>query len=456
MSVRPDEAGDTLIEVLITLIIISLCGLSLMTAFSATISGSAQQRSLAGNDVILRTVTEAAFSQIQQNQPPWYDPCATTSTYNNDFQLFLKNQGSNPLLPTGYTVTLTMQNEVLGSSGTWQPSDASTPLAGCSTMTMAPQLVTANVTAPNGTFDQTEFVVNGRNGISPLSAQPISIAPLSPPSLGQGYQYQVVSIPGTGFNDAANITICVPGTGVTTTCDPGGVQVESSQYNSPTSMSVTVSISPSAPTGAMTVIVTNPDNTYATATLTITPAPTVTTVVPGTLTQGASGVVLLVHGSGFQSGLTVTFSNPGITELAGSVSVTSSSDFSVTVNVDGAAALGGGTIAVTSGGVVGAPSPNILTVVGPPVITSPTSGSPCTVTIGTTAICTITGTGFATGDSVSLGNGGLFSSYTVTSVTATQITLSVTAGATAGTSDLTVAAPDGPSATVSGGIAVTS
>ena len=460
------ETGDTLIEVLITLIVLSLSGLALMTAFTATISGSAQQRSLAGNDTILRTVAEAAFSQIQQNQKPWYDPCATTSSYNTDFQNFLANQSANPLVPSGYSVLLTMQNMVLNTTtGVWGAQDASSKLANCQSLTMAPQLVTVLVTALNGTFDKTDFVVNGRNGISAASAVALTVTGLSPSSLGQGYLFQSVAISGTGINDAATISICQYGTGIggTKCLLPDGVQLDSTQYNSSSSMTAIVSVNAVAQTGQVTVVVQNPDGSQAFSTLTITPSPTAISVKnTSTVTQGAQGETLDILGNGFQSGLTVTFSSSGITQVAGSIAVLSSTEFTVGVNVDPAATLGGGTIQVTTGAVVGAPSPNILTVVAPPTLATPTSATPCQIVAGTTTSCSITGTGFVQGDVVTLSNATSISSYAITGLTSTQITLSVSATATTGSSDLTVTPPDATwgatgvnPVTVAGGVVVT-
>ena len=63
------EDGDTLIEVLLAIVILGLASVALLMAFGTSISASAEHRSLTTFDTVLRTASEEAISQIQNQQP---------------------------------------------------------------------------------------------------------------------------------------------------------------------------------------------------------------------------------------------------------------------------------------------------------------------------------------------------------------------------------------------------
>lgn len=437
---RGGEHGDTLIEVLITLMVISLCGLSLMTAFSATISGSAQQRSLASNDTILRAVSEAAFSQIQQQQnpSPWYDPCADANLYNTKFATFLSGQS---LTPTGYGVLLTTQ-DLQYSSGSWSLASV-TPISGCATATMLPQLVTVTVTAPNGTSDSTQFVVDGRNGTSSSSlSSMVTITNVSPSTLGTGTLLQTVVITGTGFNSLAQVSF-----------SNSGISKISAVISGSTSISVVVSVANNATAGTGSLTVTNPDGSLAIHAFTVASSPTVISASPVSIPVGASNLSLNIVGNNFVSPPTVNFSNPAIT--AGAITGLTSTSFNVSISVGSSAAIGStSTITVTNPDGMSGTSSALLTIVSAPVITSPTTASPCQIKKSTSGTCIITGTGFVAGDTVTLSGGYTIMSYAYSS--STQITVNVTASSALKTTwDITVTDPSGASATVIGGFGVT-
>src|SRR5580692_9152734 len=62
-----DDRGDTLIEVLMALLVLSLCALAVMIAFSTSISASQQHRDLATANIVLASASQQAIAQIQQN-----------------------------------------------------------------------------------------------------------------------------------------------------------------------------------------------------------------------------------------------------------------------------------------------------------------------------------------------------------------------------------------------------
>src|ERR1035438_5581076 len=76
---RYSEAGDTLIEVLLALIVLGLASVALLIAFSTSISASATHRRLAIDDTVLATATQVTIANIQ-SQPSLFS-CAPPSAY---------------------------------------------------------------------------------------------------------------------------------------------------------------------------------------------------------------------------------------------------------------------------------------------------------------------------------------------------------------------------------------
>lgn len=134
------EAGDTLLEVLATLVIASLCVVAFLTAFSTSISASAEHRTIVSLDAVVRAVSERATSQIQQQANPMFVPCATPSSYRS------VNLGA----PSGYSATIT-------SVQYW---DGTTFGSSCAAGSGTPQLISITVTGPIGTSSSISFAVD--------------------------------------------------------------------------------------------------------------------------------------------------------------------------------------------------------------------------------------------------------------------------------------------------------
>jgi prepilin-type N-terminal cleavage/methylation domain-containing protein len=66
------ERGDTLIEVLMALVVLSLTALAVMIAFSTSISASQQHRDLATAHIVMASYSQQAISLMEQ-------PCPTSS-----------------------------------------------------------------------------------------------------------------------------------------------------------------------------------------------------------------------------------------------------------------------------------------------------------------------------------------------------------------------------------------
>jgi type II secretory pathway pseudopilin PulG len=191
-----DEAGDTLVEVLITLVVIGLAGISIIGAFTMTINATADYRNVATLNTVVADASQNAISEIQQQTSPLYFPCATRDAYNS---------GSSAVdfkAPTGYTVTVT-DVQFLNGTGF---SHSCTPGQPNST---SPQQIFATATQRStGASASFNFVVDDRGGtlIPPLPASIISITSTAPTSavvMGPSYRPSATATSG----DSVVITV---------------------------------------------------------------------------------------------------------------------------------------------------------------------------------------------------------------------------------------------------------
>lgn len=75
------EAGETLLEVLLALIVLSLASVALIAAFGTSINASAEHRSLANFDTILASSISTTSSVIQQQYADVFSTCQPLSSY---------------------------------------------------------------------------------------------------------------------------------------------------------------------------------------------------------------------------------------------------------------------------------------------------------------------------------------------------------------------------------------
>ena len=142
---RTPDAGDTLVEVLIALLIMGICIVAMMTGLVTSIAGSAQHRGLATDDVALTSFAETLKYDVELQAQPWYAECAsvTSSSYNGNTIAF------SP--PAGYTTSITAIQYWNSSTNAFEPSTTSS--AACSGNTKDHsgfQLLTLTATAPHG------------------------------------------------------------------------------------------------------------------------------------------------------------------------------------------------------------------------------------------------------------------------------------------------------------------
>lgn len=164
-------------------------------------------------------------------------------------------------------------------------------------------------------------------------------------------------------------------------------------------------------------------------------APTLTSVTPATIGTGVTSTTLTLRGQ-FMPGSAVTFSNPGITEVAAPTYV-SSTELEVPVDVALDADLGSATVAVSD--VAGkVQCTDCLTVESGPGITSSTPA-----VAGATVGITVTGHGFRPGLQVQSDVRGVtFGAPTVTTPSQFTVSVSTSDATPVGSYDLTVTDSD--------------
>jgi hypothetical protein len=230
-------------------------------------------------------------------------------------------------------------------------------------------------------------------------------------------------------------------TGATVAFSTNGITVNSTTFNSATSLSVNISIASGATVGTRTITVTNGDGSVVTSgsIFTVNAAPTVTAVSPSSRAQGTSNQSLTVTGTNFITGATATFSATGIT--VNSTTFVNATSLTVNVTVASNAATGAGTISVLNGDGSTATSGSIFTVNPPPTATSV---SPSSLDQGAISqALTLTGTGFESGATVlATGSGVTVNSIVFVNSTTLTVTVSVNGGATIASSGFSVTNPD--------------
>jgi hypothetical protein len=268
-----------------------------------------------------------------------------------------------------------------------------------------------------------------------------SISSLSPNSSNQGTTQTVII---TGSNFIAGSTVAISGAGVT---------VSNVTFFGSTQLWVTFTIASDAPLGGRTVTVTNPapgGGTSSGATFTITqasnPAPSLTSVSPGSFQAGTS-TSIVINGANFVSGATmaVTGNSVGGSEVSLSgVQVVSSTQITAVLTVASGVAAGTRGLTVTNPAPGGGTSNSINITITQANNPSPTftTLSPNSGIQGTTVNVTVTGTGFTSQSSIGISGTGITISN-LTIVSATQITASfiIAGNAATGVRNVTITNP---------------
>lgn len=300
---------------------------------------------------------------------------------------------------------------------------------------------TASATAPPGTYGGT--LVASDAGGATLKTFPMAVvvqaapAPtlrsLTPSSIARGTSALLFTLSGTGFQTGA--TVEISGTGVTVS----QVQVASANL-----IQFTGAAAVDAALGGRTVTVTNPDGRSSNPvalTVVAPPPPVLTSLVPATIEQGASGVPFALAGSGFLPGATVAVSASGV--VAADVQVVSGSQLTFSASAALSAAAGPRSITVTNPD--GQTSNPVTLSVTPPPSPVLASVMPASILEGAAGVpFTVTGANFREGATVAATPPGLsISAVEVVSAAELRFTAAAASGAAAGPRMLRVTNPTG-------------
>jgi hypothetical protein len=144
------EAGDTLVEILLAITVISIAGVALLSAFTTSISASSEYKNLATLDSSLKSFVESVTYQMEFKSPSTFVPCATAnSDGSGSYQALNTTQGI-------YSLQLTGIEYWVVSTNSW-----SSNIADCQTTPPSQELLTATVTnTVNHSSESIQFAVN--------------------------------------------------------------------------------------------------------------------------------------------------------------------------------------------------------------------------------------------------------------------------------------------------------
>jgi large repetitive protein len=198
------EAGDTLAEVLLAMVIISITAVAILSSFATALGASAEETSLAQTNAYLKSYAEVVTAEIQENSPPLFTSCAVPSTYTKQLTG----------LPTNSIYTISMT-----SIQYWNPnaSPSATFGASCVAGSTEPQLITLTATGPKVTAQTLSFVVSDFLYVAPPNVPP-AFSVNSPFTLteGQGAPWTYTLTTSAGSPTPALTVTSLP-TGVTFT-----------------------------------------------------------------------------------------------------------------------------------------------------------------------------------------------------------------------------------------------
>ena len=262
------ERGDTLIEVLIALVIISLSVVALLGAIATSATGSAEHKSVSALDTLLRNFAEAAKYDVQlaPTTSAQYANCATSYLVGTEFpQSGQAGQTTVSVFGSGFaagdSVTVTIGGASLGSA------QVKSGMSAIATGQSDDGFVVVNGTVPAGLAagPQTVLLTDTSSGKSVTSPTPFNVSS-SAASSGQLSKYSVgIGDPNPSDSTAQQAGIAywnsstqqfVPFTSVTG-CSPAA----NTPYNSGIQMLTFTAKSDNGVLDKTSIVVTNPGDT---------------------------------------------------------------------------------------------------------------------------------------------------------------------------------------------------
>jgi len=349
----------------------------------------------------------------------------------------------NPMAGSNSNQTLTVTGSGFQSGATLQIQSGSTPVsASITSLTNSQIQALVNVGTTPRTLSVQVLNPNARtsNSVSLQVSAPTSapvISSLSPNSVAGSNFMAFIQVIGTGFQPGVQLVLSYPG--FSTSLPSGQVFLLSN-----TAIGALVSLGTTTRTWGVQAI--NPDGSASNVVFLpvngATPPPAITSLNPNPMTGSASNQTLTIAGSGFQAGNalkvqvgTTLFQGPQIpsvtaTQIQVSVNVGTAAR-TLNVQVTNPDNQQSSAVSLQVNGVA-APAPSVTS-----VSPNPIAGS------AANQVLTITGNNFQSGAAAKLVLGSAVIQGAITSLSATQIQVSVIVGIAANTLNVQVANPDG-------------
>lgn len=300
---RKNEVGDTLIEILLAMLVIGIGATALLAGFGTAIGASAEHRSLATIDTVLKSFAETTKFQVQEQISPKFANCATTYTIASLPSPSAGAVGTAvTVFGTGFTPGDSMSVTVGSIPATFPSSAPIVSAAGNVTVTFLVPALTLGSSYPITLSDG----VGGYTAISATSFLVTSGTPVTTSAIS-GYTLAITSI------ETWNATATPTPSFVLATCTPSGIQLVNLTVTAPNNVSDTLSF-----------VVVNPafvTQTFTpTVTIAITSTPTGDSV--GSTLQFAATVSGPITGASPSGALSWTISAPSGSPTCASVNVT--------------------------------------------------------------------------------------------------------------------------------------
>ncbi|MCA9520519.1 MAG: hypothetical protein KC609_06085 [Myxococcales bacterium] len=332
--------------------------------------------------------------------------------------------GSN--LPPDGVVTIGDGSVVTATPHSWSKTES------------FPITINVPLDATSGSYDLTFRSDEGSvtlKGAVTVVAGP-KVTGVTPNTLSRGASKVTLTISGSGFTAAVDVTTTA-----------SGVSVDSVQWVDANTVKVVVSVSESAPSGAVALSIVNNDNGGKTsAQIQVNPKPEIASVVPDEVRRGTSPE-LVISGGSFQTGITAELSGTGLT--AGTLQRESDQSLKLGLTIVANATLGQRTLTLTNPD--GGNATTSITVVSNPQLSKLT---PSLLTPGAQLVTfTVKGSDLLDGASFAFVPAGLTVQATYQNDTTWQLTVTIPDNAI-GSYTLEVTNNDGPTAELSDALTI--
>lgn len=173
-SARHDEAGETLVELLMTLVIVGIAVAAIIGALLTSIAGSSEHRFLSNDDALVKSSLEAVVQQVQTAGTPKYLDCGANEFPSQILSAWSPSGSESVTLPaipatdSGYHVWISgveCYNPTSGLDATCAAtitstgSVASSDTRGCSADGTGLMQVTVSVSDPGGYVERLSTLV---------------------------------------------------------------------------------------------------------------------------------------------------------------------------------------------------------------------------------------------------------------------------------------------------------